>query len=291
MTGQRAIELVLRNMDGWLKFLVIAGTGIYIAEVATGARDSYHSHPFFLWAERVIAVIFTIEYFLRWYDDATDHYGWHYPQSPLGIIDLISILPFWVGFFVPPEYLHLIRTLRIFRLLKFFRYSRSLQLVALGFYRAWHHLRALGFAMMVAALFCTVAMYEIEQPAQPEKFSNLFDSLYFTMVTVATVGYGDLSPVTVLGRTLAMLTFVFALSIFAGMLGVLGNSFVKVLEEEADPNIDPIEEFHKERERILKMKAAEKKYGPKYSQLLYGNTRTPKERPEQEVPRNPGSAA
>jgi voltage-gated potassium channel len=220
-----------------------------------------------LWGERLVATIFTIEYLLRWYDDATDQYGWHYPQSWMGIIDLISVLPFWVGFFVPPEYLHMVRTFRVFRLLKFFRYSRSLQLVALGFYRALHHLRALGFTMLVIGLFCSVSVYELERDAQPEKLGSLLDACYFTAVTVATVGYGDISPITPLGRIVTMLTFFFALSIFAGMLGVLGNSFVKVLEEEADPNIDPIDLYRKEQERQLAMRAADKKFMPKYTHL------------------------
>ena len=73
----------------------------------------------------------------------------------------------------------------------------------------------------------------------------------FTMVTVATVGYGDITPVTSIGRCITMFTFVTALAIFAGILGVLGASFFKVMEEEIDPTIDPIAEFQKERQRQL----------------------------------------
>lgn len=243
------INQVLAIVDRYLKFIVLFGTTIYLVEISTGVSDSYHSHPFFLWTERVIASIFTLEYVLRWIDDAHDNVGWHYPYSPLGIIDLISILPFWVGFFVPVSFLHLIRTLRIFRLLKFFRYSRSLQLVALGFYRAWPALKPLCFSQMIIGMFCTVFIFEIESVAQPEKFRNLLDAAYFTMVTVATVGYGDLSPVTPLGKMATMFTILTALAVFAGMLGVLGSSFFKVMEEEIDPNIDPIEEYHKEKVR------------------------------------------
>jgi len=264
---RRVVEKTLRRMDPWLKFLVIAGTVAYIIELMTGSRDAYESHWTFLWAERFIAIIFTVEYFLRWVDDATDHRKWHYPHSPMGLIDLISILPFWVGFFVPVSWLHFVRTFRIFRLLKFFRYSRSLQLVALGFYRAWPHLKSLGFGMFVAALFCTVAIYEAEHEAQPDKFTNIFDSAYFTMVTVATVGYGDLSPVTTLGRAITVVTFFVGLSIFAGMMGVIGTSFVKVLEEEADPNVDPIDVYRKERERRLAIKIAQETFGPRYKEL------------------------
>ena len=184
-------------------------------------------------------------------DDAQDHYRWHYPQSALGIVDLLSILPFWIGCFLPLEWFQLLRTLRVFWLLKFFRYSRSLQLVALGFYRALPALRPLGFAMLIIGLFCSVVIFETEHDAQPDKFGNMFDAVYFTMVTVATVGYGDLSPITILGRLTVMLTFVTGLAVFAGILGVVGASFFKVMDEELDPNIDPLEEFRKERERQL----------------------------------------
>jgi len=72
-------------------------------------------------------------------------------------------------------------------------------------------LRPLVFAQIIIGLFCTVAVFEVESPAQPDKFCTLFDAAYFTMVTVATVGYGDLSPVTPIGRIIAMFTFVTAL--------------------------------------------------------------------------------
>ena len=121
------------------------------------------------------------------------------------------------------------RTFRVFRLLKFFRYSRSLQLVALGFYRATPALKPLIFSQCIIGLFCTVAIFEVESEAQPDKFVTLFDAAYFTMVTVATVGYGDISPITPLGRIITMFTFVTALAIFAGILGVLGSSFFKVI--------------------------------------------------------------
>lgn len=110
--------------------------------------------------------------------------------------------------------------------------------------------------MLVIGLFCSVAIFETEHPAQPDKFRNLFDALYFTMVTVATVGYGALSPITTPGRITVMFTFVSALAVLAGILGVLGASFFKVMEEEIDPHVDPLEEFRKEREKHLTARAA-----------------------------------
>lgn len=245
------IANLLKRVDPYLKFFVIFGTIMYLLELSTGVKDTLHCHPAFLWLERFIAIIFTLEYILRWLDDIHDSYGWHYPHSALGLVDLVSILPFWIGFFVPPDWLQLIRTFRVFRLMKFFRYSRSLQLVALGFYRAMPALKPLIFSQFIIGLFCTVAIFEVESTAQPDVFVTLFDAAYFTMVTVATVGYGDLSPITTLGRLITMFTFASALAVFAGILGVLGSSFFKVMEDEIDPNIDPIHEFQKEKERRL----------------------------------------
>jgi len=242
---------ILQATDPWLKFMILAGVVTYLLEITSGVNAITLLHTCLQCIQGFIAVCFTIEYIFRWWDDSQDHYGWHYPHSALGIIDLISVLPFWAGLMVPVEWFPLVRTLRVFWLLKFFRYSRSLQLVALGFYRAAPALRPLCFAMLIIGLFCSVAIFETEHEAQPDKFQNMFDAVYFTMVTVATVGYGDLSPITVLGRLIVMLTFITGLAVFAGILGVVGASFFKVMEEEIDPDIDPIEEFRKERERQL----------------------------------------
>lgn len=245
------VRPMLKRFDPFLKVLILIGILVYLIEISCRSIGSEQRHPMFVWAEALIAVLFTLEYIVRWLDDAQDHYGWHYPHSPIGLVDLISIAPFWIGFFVPPGWGHFLRAFRIFQLLKFFRYNRSLQLVALGFYRAWPALKPLLFTHLIVGLFCTASIYEAEYQAQPDKMRDLFDAAYFTMVTVATVGYGDITPVTPLGRSITMFTFVTALAIFAGILGVFGASFFKVMEEELDPNIDPIAEFQKESERQL----------------------------------------
>jgi voltage-gated potassium channel len=243
--------LINRVTDTFLKWLIVIGTAAYLIELSFGFSQGTRVYLVLWCLQSFAAVCFTIEYLSRWIDDARDHYRWHYPHSALGIIDLISIMPFWFGFLLPIEWFHFSRTLRVFWLLKFFRYSRSLQLVALGFYRAMPALRPLGFAMFVIGLFCSVVIFETEHDSQPEKFRNMFDAVYFTMVTVATVGYGDLTPITPLGRLTVMVTFATALTVFAGILGVVGASFYKVLDEELDPTIDPIEEFRKERQKQL----------------------------------------
>jgi voltage-gated potassium channel len=224
----------MKVIDQLLKLLIWSSVGLFFIELGTGSENSHQSHYLFLWIERVIASIFTIEYFMRWTKDKK------YPLTAFGLIDLIAIVPFWVGFFIPPGWLGLVRSLRVLRLIKFFRYSRGLQLVALGFYRAFSQIKYLCFPVIIAILFSTVAMYEAEHSTQPEAFGSLFDAFWFTMVTATTVGYGDISPATIMGKAIAMVTFVSVLSLFAGFIGVIGSALSKVLDEEVDPDIDPI---------------------------------------------------
>jgi len=247
---------LLHRFDPWIRLMIVFSTVAYLIELSITDANGSSSLSVFRWIHAFVAVCFSVEYVVRWIDDAQDHFGWHYPQSAIGIIDLLAIVPFWLGFIWPTQWLDLLRTLRVFVLLKYFRYSRSLQLTALSFYRSIPALKPLVFSMGIIVVFCSVAIFEIEHAVQPDKFRTLFDAVYFTMVTVATVGYGDLSPVSMLGRFLVMVTFVTGLAVFAGMLGVLGASFFKVIEEEIDPTIDPIAEFRHEREKRLQRRRA-----------------------------------
>jgi voltage-gated potassium channel len=238
----------MKHFDYLLKILIWVSIAAYFIETINGSENSRVGPVFFLWLERFIASVFTIEYFVRWKRNA--HHGiFYYPTSTLGMIDLLAIFPFWIGFFVPGEWLRLVRTFRVLRLLKWFRYSRSLQLVALAFYRSLPQLKALAICLLIVGLFSMVTIYEIEHAAQPEAFDGLLSAMWFTAVTVTTVGYGDISPATDAGKIVAMLAFIPSLAIFAGLVGILGNSFSNVLDEESDPNVDPIEEFAKARQR------------------------------------------
>ena len=244
----------LQKFDNILKVLIWYSIIIYIVEVIGGSENSLKGHPFFLWSERIVAATLTVEYGIRLY-----RYKWHYAKSALGIIDLIAIVPFWIGFFIPIQYLRTVRTLRVLRLLKYFRYSRGLQLVALGFYRAWPPLRSLGFAMIIVTMFSTLLMFECEHTAQPDKFDGFFSSLWFTLVTMATIGYGDMAPITSFGRIVAMTTFAPALVIFAAIIGVIATSFSNVITDE-NCRCDPADLFRKEQERQAEMRRLDLEY-------------------------------
>ena len=250
---------VIDKIDLLVKPLVLFSVAMLAVECHLFPEtDSLNSHPFFLWSERFIAGVFTIEYIFRWWRNSGNGF---YPKTTLGIIDMVSILPFWIGFipFFQP-YLHLVRTLRVLRMLKFFRYSRSLQLVALGFYRAWFKLKPLLFMTAIIVLFTLFALYEVEGPSQPE-FRNLFTLSYFLEVTATTVGYGDLSPQTTAGKLIVMCFMIAGLAVVMACFGAITNTFDQVIAEEEDPNIDPLAEFIKLKEKRLYLAQCDKDTG------------------------------
>lgn len=208
-------------------------------------NDSYDTPRFFLWSERIVALIFTVEYIVRWIRNSGRGF---YPITALGLIDLISILPFWIGFIPAVDpHLHLVRTLRVLRMLKFFRYSRGLQLMALGFYRSYWNLRPLLLATLMMILFTMFALFEVEGMHQ-EEFRSLFTVAWFLEVTGTTVGYGDMSPESVPGKIIVMVYMIGGLAIFMACFSAITSSFDQVFKEASDPEFDPLDEFDKVRE-------------------------------------------
>lgn len=221
-------ESLPENQEQWLRIAIAASLILFVAELSTGSRNSYESHWFFPWGERLLALVFTAEYVARM---RAAPKRLNYALSLPGIIDLVSILPFYVGFFVDTEMLRRIRTLRVLRVLKCYRYSTALQSLGLAFYRARQQLKAIAFALGVVVLFSMAAMYECEIDSQPDAFGSLFDSFWFTAVTITTVGYGDISPSTVAGRIVAIATFLSGLILFATFASVMTTSFTAALDE------------------------------------------------------------
>jgi voltage-gated potassium channel len=243
----------LKKLDPLFKCLIWLSVILYLIELQTGSANSRAGHPAFLWTERVIASIFTLEYAVRWY-----LLGPRYLRSPLGLIDLASILPFWVGFFVPASWLGVVRALRVLRLLKYFRYSRSMQLVALAFYRAKYQLRSLAFAMFIVILLGTVTLYECEKGVPGSKFARLYDA--FVKVALTTMNCAAVDPETRAGKAAAMLVFLPAMAIFAGLIGVLSTAFASVLDEFSDPTSDPMTLFRQAKRENRKIEELEERY-------------------------------
>ena len=208
-----------------IKYAIIASAIAYFCEVEfIGSHDSLSGPQFFLWLERAVAMILTAEYVLH-IKEASNKKA--YLLSPLGILDLLLILPFWMGFVVPEEALGLIRTLRVMRLAKFYRYSEGLQNLFAGLKDEIQKLRAVGQVVVLTLAMSTAAIHAAECNAQPDKFAKLSQCLWYSVVTMTTVGYGDSAPITNIGRIIAMCLMVVGIGIVGSFIGIFGGAMFK----------------------------------------------------------------
>jgi voltage-gated potassium channel len=225
--GDRAGRLV----EAFILALILVNILSVILESVPELDRRYH--VWFVAIEWVSFVAFTIEYALRLYV-AVEHEPykhlsafrarWRYATSPVGLIDLIAILPFWFGF-VAPEETRLVLVLRVFRFLKIARYSRSMQSLLDTIY---DERRALGGCVLIVAGFTIISatlMHAVEGRVQPDKFGTIPDAMWWAIVTLGTIGYGDVVPVTAAGKMIAAITILGAIVTLALPVGIVATAF------------------------------------------------------------------
>lgn len=188
-------------------------------------QSIYTAHTaLFQTLEIVSTAIFAIEYLLRVWtcvEQPLEHpqaatplrRRLRYIASPLALLDLVAILAFFAP--VDLRFLRIFRLTRLLRVLHLDAFNHSLHaiLAAVGRRR---HLLYVSVAMMATAVFCSAALlYMVEHPAQPDKFSSIPETLWWAVVTLTTIGYGDIAPVTPLGKLLTSVIALFGIGIFA----------------------------------------------------------------------------
>jgi len=177
--------------------------------------------------ETATVAAFTVEYLLRLWVAAS---RWRYARSIFGIIDLLAILPFYVAPGLDLRSLRVIRVLRLLRVFKLLRYTAASD----RFHRAWliakEELLLCLFTALILLYFAAVGIYFFEHEAQPEKFRSVFDSLWWAIATLTTVGYGDIYPVTTGGRLFTFVVLIAGLGIIAVPSGLVAAALVKARE-------------------------------------------------------------
>ena len=176
--------------------------------------------------EVITVVLFSIEYLLRLY--VADH-RWRFARSFYGVIDFIAILPFYLSLIfttvgVDLRAIRIFRLLRLFRTFKILRYSRAIRLFARAFVIAREELVLFLVATMMLFYFASVGIWYFESEAQPEAFSSVFSSLWWAVVTLTTVGYGDIYPVTVGGRIFTFCLLLIGLGTIAVPSGIVASA-------------------------------------------------------------------
>ncbi|WP_417725621.1 ion transporter [Salipiger sp.] len=208
--GPRAARIV----EIALILLIIANV---IAVALETVPRLYASHQALFQAfDRLSVAIFTAEYLLRVWASAEREPArpaWRarlrYMRSPLALVDLMAILPFFLGLIFTSD-LQMLRILRLFRIYKLTRYSPALS-VLFGVIREEAGALAAAFSILTILLvFAATGAYLVEHEAQPGDFGSIPAAMWWALVTLTTVGYGDVTPITPLGR------------IFGGFITVLG---------------------------------------------------------------------
>jgi len=185
--------------------------------------------------EIVSLIVFTVEYALRvWV--AVDHPPYHhlgphwarlqFMMSPLGVIDLLAVLPFWLVLVLPDD-LRVLLVFRVIRFLKLTRYSAGMSSLLDVIYTERRALFGCLIILLGATLIAGSFMHLIERNAQPEKFGTIPAAMWWAIVTLGTVGYGDVVPVTALGRVVAGLTIFLGLIMIALPVGIVATAFAE----------------------------------------------------------------
>jgi voltage-gated potassium channel len=225
-----------RAVDIGLILMIVANAGVVLFDDAIAYAPLWR--PWLIAFEYASVGLFTVEYLCRvWIAVESDETNdlsplrarLHYVLSPAGLIDLAAILPFYLGILVAFD-LRYIRLLRLFRLLKLSRYSPALQSLAAALYEERRSFLGALLIMIVALMTSASIMHVLEGDQQPQAFGTLLDSLWWAVITLTTVGYGDVVPHTGLGKLFGGFCALLGLCLFALPAGIMASSFVEQLK-------------------------------------------------------------
>lgn len=187
--------------------------------------------------EIIAVIMFTFEYAMRFWA-APEHPPWkrlpawkarlRYVLTPTAIIDLITIMPFYLAYFIAADF-RVFVMLRLLRLLKLARYSPGMRSLSEAVYIERRALLACGVILLALVVGTASIMHMAEHDAQPERFGTIPDAMWWSVVTLTTVGYGDSVPVTPLGKVIASLTALMGLVMLALPVGIIATSFAQVI--------------------------------------------------------------
>ncbi len=225
-----------------LELLIIVLIILNVIAVIIGTLESLYDRyeTFFVGFEVFSVAIFTVEYILRLIfvpkKDENDNPFIRrlvYIVSPLALIDLLALLPFYLPFLLPVDlrFLRGLRLIRLLRVLKLTRYSRALKIIK-------HILKTKQEELIIASslglgllIFWSSFMYFLEHEAQPEAFASIPHAMWWGVATLTTVGYGDITPITPLGKFCGALTAISCVGLFALPAGIIASGFTQAINQ------------------------------------------------------------
>ena len=179
--------------------------------------------------EVAITIFFTIEYVVRIVFSQRKS---KYIFSFFGILDLVAILPFYLSLGIDLRTVRAFRLFRIFRIFKLAKYDVAMARLGKAFLYMRKEISIFLFTTIILLYLSAALVYFFEHPAQPEKFQSIFHSLWWAVCTLTTVGYGDVYPITTLGRVLTFIILMLGMSIVAVPAGLIATALSKVIRDE-----------------------------------------------------------
>ena len=228
------------GVSTWVDRALVALIVINLVAVALESMPQYATRyaTAFAWIEYFSLAVFTIEYGLRLWA-APEHGPYrHFPHfrarikyalSGAGIIDLIAVLPFWLAMLLPSDF----RFLLFFRMVRFFKIARYSPAMRSLLDVLYNERRALVGCLIIAlgiALVAASLMHLAEAKVQPDKLGTIPDAFWWAIVTIGTIGYGDVVPVTAVGKMIATVTIFAGLVLMALPVGIIATAFAEQIQ-------------------------------------------------------------
>ena len=219
--------------------LILLNVAVVVLETVNSIYFAYQT--FFELFDLFTVIVFTTEYLLRvWCCVRSPEYAspvrgrLRYAISPFALLDLIALTPFYLPMVIPIEFrmLRLLRLLRLFRVIRLGRYSNAFE-TFLTVIRSKKEELVIAIVMaLIILVLASSAMYTVEKDAQPEEFGSIPDAMWWAVITLATVGYGDVYPITPMGKFLASAVALSAIGLIALPTGILASGFAESLHKE-----------------------------------------------------------
>src|SRR5215813_4673520 len=228
------------GVSTWVDRALVALIVINLVAVALESMPRYATRypETFALIEYFSLLVFTIEYGLRLWSAVEHGPNRHLPHmrsrmkyalSPAGIIDLIAVLPFWFAMMLPSDF----RFVLVFRMVRFFKIARYSPAMRSLLDVLYNERRALLGCLIIAlgtALVAASLMHLAEAKIQPEKLGTIPDAFWWAIVTIGTIGYGDVVPVTALGKVIATVTIFAGLVLMALPVGIIATAFAEQIQ-------------------------------------------------------------
>ena len=238
---------VVKKLELFIIILILLNVAAVIVGTVESLYKSYR--VLFISFEVFSVVIFSIEYIIRLVFAPKRHEKdsplirhLAYIVSPMALIDLLALLPFYLPLLLPVDlrFLRALRLIRLLRVLKLTRYSRALRIIKRIFKLKQEELiiaSSLGFGLLI---FWSSFMYFLEHEAQPQAFASIPHAMWWGVATLTTVGYGDIYPITPLGKLCGALTAISCVGLFALPAGILASGFTEAIAQDDQEKQKPL---------------------------------------------------